>query len=446
MELSRLRIVFALVLAALAGAWLLSLSPGALTEGFWRVRGTLVYGTGVLAIGAMSVAVILAARPVQIESALGGLDKFYRLHKWLGITALVAAVAHYLAENAPRWLVQAGWLEPRQRRAGGQPAAAATGFDPFRDLHGIAGDVGEWAFYLLVVLVLLALWKRVPYRYFFKAHRLMAPVYLALVFHAVILLDRSYWTAPVGLLLAILMAGGTVAATVALFRRIGYSRRATGTVSMLKRYFDNSVLDVGIQLETAWPGHQAGQFAFVTFDKAEGAHPFTISSAWQEDGKLVFSIKGLGDYTRLLPDQLRIGQAVTIEGPYGRFHFKGERPRQIWVAGGVGITPFIARLQALAGGKSGGDIDLIYSTSAPDGTFIDNIRALAADAGVRFHLLVSPRDGYLTLDRLAEMVPEWASADLWFCGPAGFGRDLRGAMTARGFDAAHFHQELFEMR
>jgi len=39
---------------------------------------------------------------------------------------------------------------------------------------------------------------------------------------------------------------------------------------------------------------------------------------------------------------------VTVEGPYGCFDFEDNHPRQIWVAGGIGITPFVARMKYLA--------------------------------------------------------------------------------------------------
>jgi hypothetical protein len=52
--------------------------------------------SGVLGIGVMSVAMVLAVRPVWFESTLGGLDKMYRLHKWLGIAGLALAVSHWL--------------------------------------------------------------------------------------------------------------------------------------------------------------------------------------------------------------------------------------------------------------------------------------------------------------------------------------------------------------
>lgn len=444
MEITRLRIAFAALALVITTAWLLSVPADVFGGDFWSTRRALIFFTGLLSIGFMAVGVMLAARPVQLESVLGGLDKFYRLHKWLGIGAVLLGIGHWLLEVAPRWMVGWGWLAPRQRRARG--AGGEQAFNPFADLRDAGAEVGEWGFYLLLTLTVLALWKRVPYHYFFRAHRLMAVAYLMLVFHAVVLMPPDYWTAAVGSFMAVLMTGGSVAAVISLFHRIGHSRRAVGRVEYVKRYLSNAVLEVGVQFETRWPGHRAGQFAFVTFDPHEGAHPFTISSAWQDDGRLTFEIKGLGDYTRALPDLIEVGQALTVEGPYGRFDFQSPQERQIWVGGGIGVTPFMARLQALAEEEEDMPVDLIYSTQAPDEAFIDNIRALAAETGVRFHLWVTPEDGLLTLDRLEEMVPAWKEADVWFCGPEGFGHDLREVMTERGLSPRQFHQEMFAMR
>ena len=225
-------------------------------------------------------------------------------------------------------------------------ADTSTGFNIFRDLKHPAAQIGEWTFYVLAVLVALALWKRFPYKYFFKTHKLMPALYLLLVFHTFILVDQSYWLKPIGPVLALLLVLGSGAALVSLFQKIGSRRRASGKITRITLHDDKEVLDVGIQLDTAWPGHEAGQFAFVDFDDPEAAHPFTISSAWQNDGQLMFTIKALGDYTRTLAESLHLGQGVVVEGPYGRFNFQGTQSRQIWIGGGVGITPFIAALKA----------------------------------------------------------------------------------------------------
>lgn len=85
-----------------------------------------------------------------------------------------------------------------------------------------------------------------------------------------------------------------------------------------------------------------------------------------------------------------VGDTVTVEGPYCRCQFDGQARRQIWIGGGSGISPFVARLRA--------------------------------------------------------QVPDWRDAELWFCGPAAFGDAIRTDLCAQGLPAARFHRELFEMR
>ncbi|MCW3147438.1 ferric reductase-like transmembrane domain-containing protein [Stutzerimonas stutzeri] len=412
--------------------------------GFWPLRTLMVHYSGILGMGAMSVAVFLATRPVRVEPLLDGLDKTYRLHKWLGISALVLAIFHWGWAQIPKWLVGYGWLEKPARRGARQVHEGLLGW--LQGKRGFAEDIGEWAFYAAALLIVLALIKRFPYRWFFKTHRWLALAYLVLVVHSVILMPAGYWSSPLGLVMGLLLLAGTIGACMSLSHRVGRKHKVVGRIEQLTYHKDNRVLRVGIALDGPWPGHQAGQFAFVTFDEQEGPHPFSISSAWCNDGKLAFSIKGLGDYTSSLPDKLKQDDSVTVEGPYGCFDFKGRKNGQIWVAGGIGIAPFIGRLQALAETGGGGNVELFYSTSAPDQVFIDKIRQLAERARVRLHVLVTSEDGRLTPERLRQMAPSWKGSDIWFCGPAGFGHDLRDDLISRGLAPQDFHQELFNMR
>ena len=208
------------------------------------------------------------------------------------------------------------------------------------------------------------------------------------------------------------------------------------------------MLKVGVRLKGRWAGHEEGQFAFVTFDRHEGAHPFTIATPWEEDGRIGFFIKGLGDFTRSLPESLREGDLVTVEGPYGCFEFDNEKPRQVWIAGGIGVAPFAARLKALiAHPDDSKKIDFYYSASSTDDdAFIDRIRNASTAAHVEAHVLVPQQDGRLDAARICREVPEWREADFWFCGPTAFGDALRRDLVARGLKVDAFHQELFEMR
>ena len=410
---------------------------------FFAVRSIAVNYSGVLAMGVMSIAMILALRPVALEPLFGGMDKAYRLHKWLGIAGLSIGVVHWLWAKGTKWAVGWGWLEKPAR--GPRPEQTVEIFRFFQEQRGLAETIGEWAFYAFVVLAAIALIKRFPYRRFVQTHRVMAAVYLALVVHGVVLLPFTYWASPIGILMAMLMAAGSYAAVLSLAGRIGRTHRTEGRIETVVQHPGNQVLDVGLRLDSTWPGHDAGQFAFVTFDEREGPHPFTISSAWAGDGRMRFMIKPLGDYTRRLPESLKTGDPVRIEGPYGRFDFGGQE-HQIWVAGGIGITPFVARMQARLHEGEDAPVDLFYSTRAPDEGFIKQLRELAAQAQVKLHVLISGRNARLDADGICQAVPNWKSAGIWFCGPAAFGDTLRATLGARGLDSRRFHQELFDMR
>lgn len=73
-----------------------------------------------------------------------------------------------------------------------------------------------------------------------------------------------------------------------------------------------------------------------------------------------------------------------MEGPYGQFKFDTPKQRQIWVAGGIGIVPFVARIKALIDTPEDRDIDFFYSASATDGDqFINRITAASKEAKIR---------------------------------------------------------------
>jgi predicted ferric reductase len=352
-----------------------------------------------------------------------------------------------------KWAVGYGWLaRPTrgERPVFGNPVEAFLAAQ-----RGSAESLGEWAFYAAVILIVLALVRYFPYHYFYKTHRLLAVVYLVLVYHAVVLTDFGYWTAPVGVVVALLLAFGTWAAAVVLVRRVGVTRQMRGKIASIRYYPGVRTLETAIDVPKGWPGHKPGQFAFVTSNLSEGAHPYTIASGWNEKTpRITFITKELGDHTSRLREELQVGQDMKIEGPYGCFTFDDACPRQIWIGGGIGITPFVAHMKHIAIQRAAGQadlpekqIDLFHSTADYDEDAIRNLTADAEAAGVRLHVLVGSRDGRLTGDGIRAEVPDWREASIWFCGPAGFGEALRKDFAAKGFDVKRcFHQELFAMR
>ena len=444
--MKRIKLVLWVSLLTLAGLWLLAdtLVPEPFT--YFSFRTVFVQLSGVIAIGAMSAGMLLAVRPKWLEPHLDGLDKMYRLHKWLGIAALVAGVLHWWWAKGTKWMVGWGWLvKPPRKPPSGESLGLVEGW--LRTQRGTAESLGEWAFYAAVVLIALALVKRFPYHLFTKTHKWLAALFLVLAYHSLVLMKFAYWAQPVGWVMAVLISASVLAALLSLTGRVGARRRVGGQIESLTYYPELRVLETAIRLDAGWSGHAAGQFAFVTSNPKEGAHPYTIASAWDAaERRIVFITKALGDHTGRLRDSLHVGMPVRVEGPYGCFDFEDKKPRQIWIGAGIGITPFVARMKQLARTAGTQRIDLFHPTTDFEQAAIDKLVADAAAAGVRLHLLVGKRDGRLDGDRIRAAVPEWADASVWFCGPPAFGQALREDFVAHGLADADFHQELFQMR
>ncbi len=429
-------------------AWIIAESSVITSSRALPFRNLLVQYSGLLAMTWMSVAMILATRPTWPERWFGGLDKMYRLHKWVGISALVLSLVHWLGVNVPKW---AGALGLTQRGPRGPRVVPTNPIEQwFMSYRGEAESIGAWAFYAAVALMIVSLVQWIPYRLFYKTHRILAVCYLALVIHTVVLTKFAYWTSPVALLMLPLLVWGSWAAVIVLLRRVGAGRKANGTIAAMEFYPGVHALEVAIDIPSGWHGHEPGQFAFVTSDTSEGAHPFTMASAWHRGAtRVAFVVKELGDYTDRLRDKLHIGQPVQVEGPYGQFTFTGAEAHQIWVGGGIGITPFIARMKYLAehSTRPPQTIDLFHATADSDDTVFAKLRADAAASGVRLHLLLDARDGLLTAARIREAVPGWRESTVWFCGPSTLGDILRSDFKRNGFAvSSRFHQELFAMR
>lgn len=408
----------------------------------WAIYQESLYLSGLLAIALMSLAMVLATRPAWLERPLGGMDRVYRLHKWSGILGVSLAAAHWLVEMADdvvKALVGREGRLPEQRYSGA-----------LEGLRDLAEDMGEWAIYAVLAMLAITLWKRFPYRAWRYLHRGMPILYLTLAFHAALLAPPEYWTQPVGVLLALLLAGGVFGSMVSLAGRIGRRRQAAGTVASVSNSAAG-VTEVRCRLDERWKGHRAGQFAFVTFEPAEGAHPFTIASADRGDGSVTFHIKGLGDYTRTLAQRLRVGQPVTVEGPYGRFDLSRHDPRsrQIWIAGGIGVTPFLAWLEFLQRHpEKAPQADLHYCTRDREtDDLVQRLQTLCATLpSVRLHVHGARQGELLTGENLGTQSGSAKSAEVWFCGPQGLAATLKRGLQRTGRGGLRFHQEAFELR
>lgn len=437
-------IIIALILV-ITGLWISANTFIPKPFGYFSFRSAVIQYSGVVASIFMSICMVLALRLEQVDKRLGGLDKTYRLHKLMGITSFGFAILHWWFASGTKWMVGWGWLEKPVRKARAPIEDSLQLF--FQSQMGLAEKLGEIGFYALVAILLIALIKKIPYNFFRYTHRLISPLYLFIVFHTIIFTKFCYWTQPIGIVLAVFLFLGTIAAIIDMTGGIGKKKRVAGTITDLEHISEFNVMHVTARLSEKWQGHDAGQFAFVTSKKSEGAHPYTIASAWDKNTlEVSFVIKGLGGWTNQLSSWLKVDMPVTIEGPYGEFTFKDKCAQQIWVGAGVGITPFIAKMLERAKEQDPKPATLFYCTKTIHPPKLAQLQQIAAEAKVALHVFNASNDEFLNGEKLCLLVPDWQQASLWFCGPAAFGSSLEESLIKQGFSASRFHQELFEFR
>ena len=149
--------------------------------------------------------------------------------------------------------------------------------------------------------------------------------------------------------------------------------------------------------------------------------------------------------------RLQVGQKVRIEGPYGRFQLKLHNPksRQIWIAGGIGITPFLAWQESLqAYPANAPKADLHYCTrNRDDDPFVGRLQSLCAVLpAIRLQVHSAQHGELLTADALKLAGGSAKKAEVWFCGPNGLANALKRGLKESWNGNLRFHQEAFEMR
>lgn len=190
-----------------------------------------------------------------------------------------------------------------------------------------------------------------------------------------------------------------------------------------------------------------GQFAMVYLETADGwqRHPFSISGPALEGGVSI-TVKALGDHTAKLPDVVQPGMPAVVGGPYGRFDRHRGTAHQVWIAGGVGITPFLSWLRSLDG-ELLEDVHF-FVTSAGPSPFADEISAIARhQPRLTVHCVHTGRDGRLTPEAvLAAVGTEPRELSVFMGGPDAMLRQFRKAFRAAGVSRANIHREYFQWR
>ena len=133
-----------------------------------------------------------------------------------------------------------------------------------------------------------------------------------------------------------------------------------------------------------------------------------------------------------------------MAAPRGDFVLDDGTGPVLLISAGIGVTPVLAMLHALAARRSERDVWWIHGARGPrEHPLAAEAHALLASLpNAREHVFYSATSGRLSKDKLLALdVPAEASA--YICGPASFMTDMRDALTAAGLDPGRIHTELF---
>jgi ferredoxin-NADP reductase/MOSC domain-containing protein YiiM len=154
--------------------------------------------------------------------------------------------------------------------------------------------------------------------------------------------------------------------------------------------------------------------------------------------------------------RLRVGDQLHIAAPRGTFILDPSQAPVLLISAGIGATPELAMLHALAQEHSEREIWWLHGArSGRDHCFAAEARALLASLpNVCTHICYSRpastdlegRDfdsaGRLSAARLAELDPP-RDAEAFLCGPIPFMEEISAALAAAGLDASRIHTEPF---
>ena len=122
--------------------------------------------------------------------------------------------------------------------------------------------------------------------------------------------------------------------------------------------------------------------------------------------------------------------------------------RQVWLAGGIGITPFLAWAEALTEDDQQ-EITLVWAvTTRAEAFAAERLAAIAArHPGLSVHIVASAEDGRLTASRLVQLTPfPLRDAELFYCGPVGLRDAIVSDLQATGQRPRRVHHEAFALR
>jgi len=232
--------------------------------------------------------------------------------------------------------------------------------------------------------------------------------------------------------------------------RVAEIRRESTTVSSFR------LVPVDDELPT--PTATAGQYLTLRLRPDAEAPPlvrsYSLSDVPDERGYRI-SVKREGAGSRFLHDHVTVGDVVDAAAPRGSFVLRSGTGPVVLISAGVGATPVLAMLHALAHDASPRPIWWVHGArDRAEHAFAAEVDALLAGLPGSHRLVAysrpaegPPDTGHDVAGRLdlamLEQVGAPKDADYYLCGPDGFMRAMGAALTARGVAPEHISTETF---
>ena len=410
--------------------WLLSYPETTIRH---SLNPILIYGsqiTALIGFSLFALTFVLSARWNWLEDYFGGLDKMYHLHHTMARTALVLLLFHPIL-LAIRFI----------------PGETEKVFWYLLPLHRkIEIDLGSWALWGLILLMLITVVIKLPYDKWKITHKFMGVFFIVGVLH-IFFLDLSVSANPA---LAAYLATLSVTGVVAwIYKSLLFDLVIEKPRYRVERvdHLNDHVVEITMKPENRSVHFIPGQYFFFSFrdsDLTRESHPFTVCNE-DENGQIKIMVKVLGDYTNQLYRNLKPGAVALLEGPYGRFDYRNEKKEQIWIGGGVGIAPFLSFANDLKKQKHPNfSIDLYYCVKTEsEAIHIKQYKELEERIkDFQVHLVREDVEGLLSINGLTRL----EGKDIFICGPKSMREALVPRLKKDGVPKKAIHFEDFDFR
>ncbi|MDO8753557.1 MAG: ferric reductase-like transmembrane domain-containing protein [Anaerolineales bacterium] len=394
-------------------------------ENFARQYAAEIIGSNNIIL--MACSLFLSTRPKWAEKYFGGLDKMYVTHRHTGTAAFLLIFAHVL--TVP--ITTTGWR--------------------------LGNYLGVMAFMGIVTIVLITLAPRIPflnkltggdYNDWKKFKRYIGIFFILAFIHALTVPNPLDAFIAINWVQIFFIIGTASYLYTEVFGQF-FKKYLPYTVEAVNHPNQSTTEVVLRAKKDTIQKQRAGQFLFVRFiDKGlDESHPFTISSAPHED-VLRLTVKACGDFTRDLFANLKAGTEAMLEGAYGMFDYKTGGEKQIWVAGGIGVTPFLSFIRDM-NGELNHDVDFYYTVRhREEAVFVDEIEETAIkNPRLQARLRFSSTDGSLTVaDIIRNAGGDIRGHAVYMCGPLPMVQAFEKKFIEAGVAAGNIHFEEFNFR